>query len=318
MKILANDGISNSAIEMLKDKGIEVSTDKVAQAELASAINELGYSGLLVRSATTVRQELIDQCPGLKFIGRGGVGMDNIDVDYARSRGLAVENTPAASSQSVAELVMAHMFSLARSTYDSNRAMPDSNSGDFKVLKKKYAEGIELRGKTLGVIGFGRIGKATAEYALGNGMHVIFSDPFVDNGTVNMSLANGTKFDVEVEKKEMSELLNVSDFLSLHIPAQKDGAAIGENEFAKMKKGVRIVNAARGGVIDEEALLKALNDETVATIALDVFENEPNPKAEILNHPKIALSPHIGAATLEAQDRIGTELASKIIAYFGK
>ena len=244
--------------------------------------------------------------------------MDNIDVEYARSKGLAVENTPAASSQSVAELVMAHMFSLARNTFDSNRAMPGSGDGDFKVLKKKYAKGIELRGKTLGIIGFGRIGRSTATYALGCGMNVIYSDLYVDDGSIELELANGTKIDVSVEKVSLEELLKSSDMISIHIPSQDGKAVITEKEFSMMKKGVRIVNAARGGVVDEDALLDALNNETVAAIALDVFENEPKPRKDILSHPKIALSPHIGAATLEAQDRIGSELASKIIAYFGK
>ncbi|NND77841.1 MAG: D-2-hydroxyacid dehydrogenase [Flavobacteriales bacterium] len=318
MKILANDGIANNAIEMLKEKGIEVVTDKVAQEELVNAINEQGFAGLLVRSATKVRKDLIDQCPGLKFIGRGGVGMDNIDVEYARSKGLAVENTPAASSQSVAELVMGHMFSLARGTYDSNRAMPGSGGAEFKSLKKKYAKGMELRGKTLGIIGFGRIGRSTATYAIGCGMNVIFSDLYVDDGSLEIELGNGSKADVNVKKVSLDELLRSSDLISIHIPSQDGEAVIGSNEFAKMKKGVRIVNAARGGVIDEDALLEALKNETVAAIALDVFENEPKPRKDILNHPKIALSPHIGAATLEAQDRIGIELAEKIIAYFGK
>jgi len=319
MKILANDGIAQSAIDLLAQKGFEVITKKVEQENLIDAINNEKYVGLLVRSATKVRKDIIDSCPNLKFIGRGGVGMDNIDVDYARSQGKKVENTPAASSQSVAELVMAHMFSLARSVYDSNRKMPHAENGDFKTLKKKYAKGMELRGKTLGIIGFGRIGKATASYALGCGMNVIYADKFASETNLELKFANGPTVNVPVNKKELSNLLSQSDFISLHVPAQADGSAvIGTKEFDQMRNGVRIVNAARGGVIDEDALLKALNSEKVACIALDVFENEPNPRADLLKHPRIALSPHIGAATLEAQDRIGTEMAEKIIAYFGQ
>ncbi|MEM7163200.1 MAG: D-2-hydroxyacid dehydrogenase [Bacteroidota bacterium] len=319
MKILANDGIAQSAIELLSAKGFEVITQKVDQEDLIEAINQENYAGLLVRSATKVRQDIIDNCPGLKFIGRGGVGMDNIDVEYARSKGLTVENTPAASSQSVAELVMAHLFSLARSVYDSNRQMPHSGNGDFKVLKKKYAKGIELRGKTLGVIGFGRIGRATARYALGCGMEVIYVDPYSEVAHLNIQVGAETKVDVPIEKVELKELLSSSDFISLHIPAQADGkAVIGAEEFNQMKNGVRIVNAARGGVIDENALITALDNGIVSCIALDVFENEPNPRKDLLVHEKIALSPHIGAATVEAQDRIGIEMAEKIIAFFGK
>ncbi len=319
MKILANDGIAQSAIDLLAQKGFEVITKKVEQENLIDAINNENYVGLLVRSATKVRKDIIDSCPNLKFIGRGGVGMDNIDVDYARSQGKKVENTPAASSQSVAELVMAHMFSLARSVYDSNRKMPHAENGDFKTLKKKYAKGMELRGKTLGIIGFGRIGKATASYALGCGMNVIYADKFASETNLELKFANGSTVNVPVKKKGLSNLLSQSDFISLHVPAQADGSAvIGTKEFDQMRNGVRIVNAARGGVIDEDALLKALDSEKVACIALDVFENEPNPRADLLKHPRIALSPHIGAATLEAQDRIGTEMAEKIIAYFGQ
>ena len=319
MKILANDGISKSAIEILEEKGFEIVTEKVEQDNLVDSINSNDYAALLVRSATKVRKDIIDQCPGLKFIGRGGVGMDNIDVDYARSKGLQVENTPAASSQSVAELVMAHMFGLARHVYDSNRQMPTAGNGDFKSLKKKYAKGIELRSKTLGVIGFGRIGKATASYALGCGMNVIYCDPYSEEYAVILKFANGGEVSVPVKSVEMDDLLAQSDFISLHVPAAADGkAVIAKSEFDKMKRGVRIVNAARGGVIDEDALLQALNEEIVAAIALDVFENEPHPRKDILSHPKISLSPHIGAATVEAQDRIGTEMAEKIIAYFEK
>lgn len=225
MKILANDGIAQSAIDMLAQKGFEVITEKVEQDNLIETINSENYVGLLVRSATKVRKDIIDSCPNLKFIGRGGVGMDNIDVEYARSQGKAVENTPAASSQSVAELVMTHMFSLARSVYDSNRKMPHAENGDFKVLKKKYAKGMELRGKTLGIIGFGRIGKATAKYALGCGMNLIYTDKFATDDSLELEFGNGSSVNIPVAKHELSELLSQSDFISLHVPAQTDGSA---------------------------------------------------------------------------------------------
>lgn len=318
MKILANDGIAAAGKEQLEAAGFTVVTETVAQDDLEAAINNEGYVGLLVRSATKVRQPLIDACPNLKLIGRGGVGMDNIDVEYARGKGLEVINTPAASSQSVAELVMAHLFSCARSVYDSNRQMPANGNSDFKVLKKKYAKGIELRGKTLGIIGFGRIGQFTAKYALGVGMKVVAYDPFLD-GAVNIDLeihGAGT-VSVPVNPVSMDELLGSSDFISLHVPMPADGnAVLGSAEFDKMKDGVIIANAARGGVIDEDALIAALDNGKVATAALDVFVGEPAPRQDVLSHPKLALTPHIGAATGEAQDRIGTELADKITAYF--
>lgn len=312
MKILANDGISPIGKKQLEEAGYTVITETVPQEELINTINNENYVAILVRSATKVRKDIIDACPGLKLIGRGGVGMDNIDVSYAREKGLHVINTPASSSQSVAEQVMAHLFSTSRSLYDANRQMPVSGATDFKVLKKKYAKGIELRGKTLGVIGFGRIGQATAKYALGCGMNIIAFDPYMEKATITVEVANQT-VNVEVITSSMDDLLSHSDFITLHIPAQADGKpVIGNEEFAKMKEGVIVVNAARGGVVDEDALIAHLNAGKVAHAALDVFVNEPTPREDLLKHPKISLTPHTGAATLEAQDRIGEELASQI------
>lgn len=312
MKILANDGIAPIGKKQLEEAGFEVVTENVPQEQLIETINSIGYVAILVRSATKVRQDIIDACPSLKLIGRGGVGMDNIDVDYAREKGLHVINTPAASSQSVAEQVMAHLFGLSRFLYDSNRQMPENGASEFKVLKKKYAKGIELRGKTLGVIGIGRIGQATAKYALGCGMNVIAYDPFINDVAIDVEVANQT-VSVDISTIELDSLLAKADFITLHIPAQADGKAVlGDDEFAKMKDGVIIANAARGGVIDEDALIANLDNGKVAAAALDVFVNEPTPREDLLKHPKLSLTPHTGAATLEAQDRIGEELASQI------
>ena len=316
MKILANDGISSVGKEQLESAGFTVITDKVEQENLASAVNEQGIEMILVRSATTVRKEVIDQCPNLKLIGRGGVGMDNIDVAYAREKGITVINTPASSSQSVAELVMGHLFSLSRFLHDSFKNM---EGGDFSTLKKNYAKGVELRGKTLGIIGFGRIGQSLASYALGAGMDVIAIDQYSTPVIISVPLGLNNKIDIEITPTtDLKSVLGNLDYISIHVPKQADGSAvIRSSEFALMKKGVRIVNAARGGVIDEIDLIEALNNGTVAGIALDVYENEPNPKKELISHPKIACTPHIGAATNEAQDRIGEELAQLIIAQFG-
>ena len=317
MNVLANDGISKSGVKALETAGFNVSTDTIAQENLIEEINKQNFEVLLVRSATKVRSDIIDGCPNLKLIGRGGVGLDNIDVKYANEKGIEVINTPAASSQSVAELVMTHLFSISRSVFDSNRNMPNSSNGDFKVLKKKYAKGAELRGKTLGIIGFGRIGQFTAQYAIGCGMNVIAFDPFIENISIELKIANQT-INVPINMVEMNEILSNSDYISLHVPMPADGKAIiGEDEFDKMKVGAKIVNAARGGVIDEDALLNALNNGKIAAAALDVFTGEPSPRLDLLTHEKISLTPHIGAATSEAQDRIGTELADKIISRFG-
>ena len=311
MKVLANDGISQSGIDALEAKGFEVITTNVAQEQLISYINENEVTVLLVRSATTARKELVDSCPSLKIIGRGGVGMDNIDVAYAREKGLNVINTPASSSASVAELVFAHLYGGVRFLHNSNRNMPLEGETNFKGLKKAYAKGIELRGKTIGIIGFGRIGQEVAKIALGVGMRVIAADKFMESATVQVALFDGQTVDVDIKIQSQESLLAESDFVSLHVPAQKD-YVIGAKEFNQMKDGAAIVNAARGGVIDEVALLKALDSGKLSFAGLDTFEEEPKPAMQVLMHSKVSLTPHIGAATGEAQDRIGEELAQQI------
>jgi D-3-phosphoglycerate dehydrogenase len=316
MKVLANDGISESGILALQKGGYEVITTKVAQEQVANFVNENNVSVVLVRSATKVRKDIIDACPGLKIIGRGGVGMDNIDVEYAKSKGIHVINTPASSSESVAELVFAHLLSGVRFLHDSNRNMPLEGDSNFNGLKKAYADGVELRGKTLGIVGIGRIGQATAKMALGLGMKVIAADSFIPQVDVKVEFFDGQSITTTIVSQSLESLFKESDFITLHVPAQ-DGYIIGEKELAIMKDGVGIVNCARGGVIDEIALIKALDSGKVSFAGLDVFESEPKPEMTILMHPKISLTPHIGAATGEAQDRIGTELASQIISILG-
>ncbi|MBT5614758.1 MAG: D-2-hydroxyacid dehydrogenase [Flavobacteriales bacterium] len=317
-KILANDGISQAGIDALTEKGFSVITKKVAQEDLINIINTENYEVLLVRSATTVRKDLIDACPHLKVVGRGGVGMDNIDVDYARKKGINVINTPAASSASVAELVFAHLFGMVRFLFDSNRQMPMTGDTDFKSLKKSYANGRELAGKTLGIIGFGRIGQEVAKRAIGLGMKVIAHDKFIEEVNITLNFFNGDKKSFTIETESLKEVLSNSDFITLHIPKIGDKAVIGAEEIGMMKTGAGIVNAARGGVIDETALMFALDKEKLAYAGLDVFDNEPTPSIHICMHNAISLTPHIGAATLEAQDRIGTELADQIATHFNK
>lgn len=312
MKVLANDGISKSGIEALTQGGFEVITTNVAQEQLINYINENDVVVLLVRSATTARKELIDACPNLRIIGRGGVGMDNIDVTYAKDKGLHVINTPAASSSSVAELVFAHLYGGVRFLYDANRNMPLEGDSRFKALKKNYAKGIELRGKTMGIIGFGRIGREVAKIALGVGMKVIYSDSYVDDAQVKVDFFDGQSVSFNFKTQYLPTLLSESDFISLHVPAQ-EGYVIGKAELELMKDGAAIINAARGGVVDEVALIAALESGKLSFAGLDVFENEPSPAVQVLMNGNISLSPHIGAATNEAQDRIGTELAEQII-----
>ena len=314
MKILANDGLNQSGVDALQQNGFEVITNKVPQENLISYINENQVAVLLVRSATQVTKEVIDSCPSIKIIGRGGVGMDNIEVEYAKSKGISVINTPAASSGSVAELVFSHLFSGVRFLQDSNRKMPVSGNTEFAKLKKNYEKGIELRGKTIGIVGIGRIGQEVAKIAFGLGMNVKAADAFIENVEIILDFPNNQSVSISVKTEPLENVLNESDFVTLHVPAQKNGALLGKEEFAKMKDGVAVVNCARGGVIDEEALIEALDSGKVSFAGLDVFVNEPTPSEKVLSHPKISLTPHIGAATQEAQDRIGTELAAQISA----
>jgi D-3-phosphoglycerate dehydrogenase len=309
MNILANDGISPSGLSALKEAGHTIYTDFIEADALEAFIHEHAIDGILVRSATQVRQGLIDACPSLKFIGRGGVGMDNIDVEYARGLGINVFNTPASSSQSVAELVMGHLFSLSRFLNESFAAMPTEGHVSFKGLKKAYGKGVELRGKRLAIIGMGRIGQSLATYALGAGMEVVGVDREEGSCLVSWSIG-GKEVSVTVPLISMDEALRTADAISLHIPAQAGGGAvIGERELQSMKAGVILVNAARGGVIDEDALLTALDSGHIRAAGLDVFVGEPAPRADLLQHPRVAATPHIGAATVEAQDRIGLEIA---------
>jgi D-3-phosphoglycerate dehydrogenase len=313
IKILANDGIDPIGKKLLEDAGFLVDTETIPQDQLAEALKN--YDAITVRSATKVRAALIDACPNIKLIGRGGVGMDNIDVEYARGKGVAVINTPAASSLSVAELVFSHLFTGIRFLHDANRKMPVEGGTKFNDLKKAYAKGVELRGKTIGIIGFGRIGRETAAVALGLGMNVLAYDLYPFEGNITLNLQGGIKVDIPVKTVTLDEVIAKSDFISLHTPFA-DQPILGAAEFAAMKPGIGIVNCSRGGTIDERALIEALNSGKVAFAGLDVFDNEPTPLGDLLSHPKVSLTPHIGAATNEAQERIGVELATLIIEHF--
>lgn len=312
-RILANDGIDPIGKELLEKAGFKVDTNHIPQVELSEGLKN--YDAITVRSATKVRKELIDACPNIKLIGRGGVGMDNIDVDYAREKGLAVVNTPAASSLSVAELVFAHLFTGIRFLQDSNRKMPVEGNTKFNDLKKAYAKGIELRGKKMGIIGFGRIGRETAKVALGLGMDVLAYDLFQISSQLELVLSGNVRVNCPINAVSVEQLIKESDFISLHVPFSEK-PVLGKEEFAMMKDGVGVVNCSRGGTIDEDALLEALNTSKIGFAGLDVFDNEPTPRQDLLSHPNVSLTPHIGASTNEAQERIGTELANLIIDFF--
>jgi D-3-phosphoglycerate dehydrogenase len=312
MKILANDGISQSGIDALEKGGFEVITTKVAQNQLENYINEHTIDVILVKNATQVRQELIDACPSIKLIGVLGVGMDNIDAEYAEDQGLYVINAPEASASSVAELVFAHLFGLARFLHASNREMPLEGDSRFKELKKAYSQGIELKGKTIGIIGFGRIGQAVAKIGLGLGMNVIATDDIITNAPISVDFFNGQKVTINIDTIPKDELLKEADFITLHVSAQED-YVISKKEIEKMKDGVGIINTARGGILHEVDLVMAIESGKVQFAGLDVFETEPKPAVQLLMNPEISLTPNIGAGTKETQDRIGTELAKQIM-----
>jgi len=313
MRVLANDGISQVGINKLEEAGFTVDTNYLEPDELAARIND--YDVLLVRSATKVRKDLIDTATNIKIIGRGGVGMDNIDVEYARSVGKHVINTPAASSNSVAEMVFAHLLGMCRFLPQMNRKMPSDGNSNFKALKKSASKGKEIYGKTLGIMGIGRIGKQTARIAIGAGMNVIAYDPYVDSASVKVDFHPSLgvpPIDVPIKMVNKEEILAQSDFISMHIPGGQE-PVLQSADFAMMKDGAGLVHCARGGVVDESALKQAIESGKLAYVGLDVFENEPNIDASILTYDNVSYTPHIGAATTEAQDRIGLELADQII-----
>lgn len=312
MIVLANDGISEKGIQLLKEADITVLDARVSAEHLSNFINENNVDVLLVRSATQVRKNLIDECPNLKIIGRGGIGMDNIDVDYAIDKGIYIINTPKASCKSVAELVFAHFFSLARFLHESNRLMPLEGETKFNTLKKSFNNATELSGKTLGVIGMGNIGLEVIKIGISLGMSIVAYNRTPKTENVKISFFDGQSLHFEIKSVNLDEVLKKSDFISINI-SNTEKYFIDNEQIARMKEGVFIANTARGGVLNEVALIDAIERGKVAGAALDVFENEPNPEIEILMNPALSLSPHIGGNTLEAQNRIAEELAEQII-----
>lgn len=294
LRILLNDGLDKKAISNLEILGCDVDTNHYDIEDLKEKIKEVDC--IVIRSATKIRRELIDEAikgGNLKLIIRGGVGLDNIDVKYAEQNGIKVRNTPNASSSSVAEIILAHMFSLARFLNQSNITMKAS------LWKKKEYVGVELEGKTLGIIGMGRIGSELAKKCTALGMKIIYFD-----------LMDIKNIDNNYRKVEFDELLRESDFISINISGTK--SIIGSEELKKVKKGAFIINTSRGKALDEEAIITSLNDGTLGGVGLDVFLEEPSKNLELINHPKVSLTPHIGASTKEAQMKIGEEVINII------
>lgn len=314
MRILANDGIDAAGKVILEAAGFEVITDKIPQNELASKISD--YDVIIVRSATKVTSEIID-ASNLKLIARAGVGLDNIDMKHAGLKNIPVVNTPNASSRSVAELVFAHLFSISRFLHLSNREMPSNGIDQFNALKKIGSSGFELQGKKLGIIGFGRIGQEVAKMAIGLGMEVLVYDYKQREFDLTVSFNSKyqtNNFKVTLKGMTLDEILANSDIITLHTPGSTE--VISTNEIAKMKKGSVLINCARGGVVNELALKEAMENNHIAFAGVDVFENEPPTNNNMLSLKNASLSPHIGASTAEAQERVGIELAERICQFF--
>lgn len=318
VRILANDGISDDGILLLEEAGYVIDVKKIPQEELIEVLPD--YDAVIIRSATKLRKEVLAECPNLKLIVRAGVALDNVDVDFAQSKGIKVINTSKSSAQSVAELVFGHLFTLARHLHLSNRRMPGEGQTDFNALKNTYSKGIELRGKTLGILGFGNVGQAVARMALGLGMNIMPVDLVKNGATIDINIFNvdTVAFSIKIETYSLAEMLKKSDFITLHVPYSSGKAIISTKEFAQMKNGVFIIDAAQAGVMDENALLEALNSGKVGGAGIDVFMNEPQPNQNLLDHDKVSVSPHIGGSTIESRAKINFELADRIIEFFGE
>ncbi|MFD0962509.1 NAD(P)-dependent oxidoreductase [Pseudofulvibacter geojedonensis] len=315
MKILVNEGISNSGKELLESKGYEVMVMRVAQEQLTNFINTHNISILLVKNNTKISKEVVDACPTLELIGIGGDNFSNLDLAYIKSKGIAVIKTPTAAANAVAELVFAHLLGMVRYLHDSNRQMPLEGDLRFKELKQYYAKGTELKGKTIGIVGTGNTGKAVAKIALGLGMKVLMNNKNGSDTNISISYFDGQEVNFSFKSNPLSSLLQDSDFITLHTPSLSQHL-IGEAELRLMKKGVGIINTATGGVLDEVALINFIEGKHVAYAALDVYETEPNPEIQLLMNPELSLSPHIGGATIETQERMGVELANQIIKHY--
>ena len=314
MRILANDGIDAAGKKLLESAGFTISTDKIAQSDLPSKISN--YDIIIVRSATKVTAEVMD-AGNLKLIARAGVGLDNIDLKHAGIKNIPVVNTPNASSRSVAELVFAHVFNLLRYVQISNRVMPTEGDTRFNELKKLASAGSEVAGKKLGIIGFGRIGQEVARMAVGLGMEVLIYDYKQRDFDLTITFHRNYQiknFSLKLTGVAMGELLKNCDIVTIHTPGSAE--VITEADIEQMKEGAILINCARGGVVNEKAMTAALQSGKLFAAGLDVFEQEPPVYKEFLNFNNVSLSPHIGASTAEAQERVGVELAERILAFF--
>jgi len=314
MKLLANYTITKPGIHQLSSAGFEVFAITVAQNQLISYINKNNIDALIIGVNTTISSNLIDACPTLKIIGCASNYVNNIDVNYAIYKGLHIINAPEAHAVGVAELVFAHLLSMVRFLHQSNREMPLEGDTRFTELKNQFSKGTELRGKTLGIIGLGFIGKEVAKIAVGLGMNVIATSTSIKKENIDISFFNGKSITFEIETQPLTSLLKNSDFITLHVPYQEN-PIISVKEIELMKSGVGIINTSQGGVLDEVALINAIESEKVKYAALDVFQTSPNPEIQLLMNPELSLSPHIGGTTNESLYKTEEELITQFSNY---
>lgn len=312
MKILINDGFSASGIQALEKAGFEILNTKVAQVQLENYINEHAVDAIVVKENTQVQQELIEACPSIKLIASTSNSMDNIDVNFAIDNGVQVINTKNASAPAIAEMVFAHLLGMVRFLHQSNREMPLEGDMSFNTLKKQFSQGVELRGKTLGIIGFNALGQEVAKTALGLGMKVIATDTEIEEATITIPFYDGQSVNFQIITEPFNEVIKTADFVTLHLPEQDD-YVLTATEFEQMKNGVGIVNTSSGKVLNEVDLVNAIEGGKVKYAGLDVFENQPRPEIQLLMNPEISLSPNIAALTIDSEERKGVELANKII-----
>jgi len=317
MNILINDGLSTAGIAALEKANFNLFNTKVAQSQLANYIHKNNIEILLIKNNTQIDKELIDQCLQLQLIGSIGIDLDNIDVAYAEKKEIKVIHSPNAYSRGVAEMVFAHIFSNIRYLKNTNQDMPLEGDSRFKELKSGYSNASELQGKTLGIIGFGRTGKEVAKIALGLGMKVLVNSKDSEETSIKLNFFDGQEVSFAIPYASLQEVLKTADIVTLHVPTQ-GLYLIRKEELELMKPTAGIINTSKGDILDEVALVEALNDKKIAFAGLDVFEKEPNPEIQILMHPDISLSPHIAGSTQEAQDKSGVELSNQIINIFAK
>lgn len=311
MKILANDGISTSGENLLKEAGLEILDNRVSQEHLINFINENNVDVLLVKNATAINNEIIDSCKSLKIIGKAGITMDNVAVDHAIEKGLFVISTPNSYSKAISEMAFAHFLTLARHLHDSNRLMPLEGDSKFNLLKKSYQNATELHGKTLGVIGMDNNALEVIKTGISLGMNILAYSKNPKTENVTLEFFDGQKLVFEIKSVKFGEILDNSDFISV-ICNEENGYILDSEQFEMMKDGAYLVNFAKGAV-NEVSLVEYLENKKIAGAALDVFELEPKPDIQVLMNPSLSLSPNVASVTTDSQEKTGKELAEQII-----